>query len=75
MSVSWALFQLHIQLFFLKQVLRRQAACGSSSQNEVHEMTGRKNNCMLNFFSMCFVWNNEEIDFSFKNRENSRHKL
>ena len=35
----------------------------------VHEMMGRKNNFKLNFFSMYFVWNNEEIHFSFKNSE------
>ena len=37
-----------------------------------HETVGRKNNCKLNFFSMYFVQNNEEIYLSFKN---SGHKL
>ena len=32
----------------------------------VHETMGRKNNGRLNFFSVYFVWNNEEIHFSFK---------
>ena len=38
----------------------------------VCETVGRKNNCKLNFFSMYFVQNNEEIHLSFKS---SRHKL
>ena len=35
----------------------------------VHETVARKNNCKLNFFSMYFVPNNEEIHLSFKNSE------
>ena len=35
----------------------------------VHETVGRKNNHKLNFFSMYFVRNNEEIYLSFKNSE------
>ena len=35
----------------------------------VHEMMERKNNCKLNFFSMYFNRNNEEIHLSFKNSE------
>ena len=35
----------------------------------VHEIVGRKNNCKLNFFSIYFVRNNEEIHLSFKNSE------
>ena len=35
----------------------------------VHELMGRKSNCKLNFFSMTFIQNNEEIHFSFKNSE------
>ena len=38
----------------------------------VSEAVRRKNNCKLNFFSMYFVRNNEEIHLYFKN---SRHKL
>ena len=38
----------------------------------VCETVGRKNNCKLNFFSMYFVQNIEEIHLSFKN---SRHKF
>ena len=41
----------------------------------VRETVGRKNYCKLNFFSMYFVRNNEEIHVSFKNSENSGHKL
>ena len=41
----------------------------------VCETVGRKNDCKLNFFSMYFIQNNEEIHLSFKNSENSRHKL
>ena len=33
----------------------------------VRETVGRKNNCKLNFFSMYFVRNNEEMHLSFKN--------
>ena len=35
----------------------------------VHETMERKSNCKLNFFSMYFVRNNEEIHLSFKNSE------
>ena len=35
----------------------------------VRETVGRKNNWKLNFFSMYFVRNNEEIHMSFKNSE------
>ena len=35
----------------------------------VCERVERKNNCKLNFFSMYFVRNNEEIYLSFKNSE------
>ena len=38
----------------------------------VHETMGRKNNCKLNFFSMYFARNNEEIHFSFKTSEKKR---
>ena len=38
----------------------------------VSETVGRKNKCKLNFFSMYFVRNNQEIYLSFKN---SGHKL
>ena len=38
----------------------------------VRETVGRKNNCKLNFFSMYFVRNNEEIHLSFKNSEKLR---
>ena len=35
----------------------------------VGETVGRKNNCKLNFFSIKFVRNNEEIHLSFKYSE------
>ena len=38
----------------------------------VRETVGRKNKCMLNFFSMYFTQNNEEIHLSFKNSEKYR---
>ena len=38
----------------------------------VRETVGRKNNCKLNFFSMYFVRNNEEIHLPFKNSEKLR---
>ena len=39
----------------------------AQARMNVNETMGRKNNCELNFFSMYFVGNNEEIHFSFKN--------
>ena len=54
--------------FFKQEVLRRQVVHGSSRVN-IHETMRRKNKCKLNFFSIFFVWNNEEIHFSFKNSE------
>ena len=65
----------HAVHFSKQEVLRRQAARGSSGESEVYEMMGRKKNCKLNFFSMYFVQNNDEIHLSFKNSENSGHKL
>ena len=35
----------------------------------VRETVERKKNCKLNFFSMYFVQNNEEMHLSFKNSE------
>ena len=35
----------------------------------VRETVGRKNNCKVNFFSIYFVWTNEEIHLPFKNSE------
>ena len=35
----------------------------------IRETVGRKNKCKLNFFSMDFVRNNEEIHLFFKNSE------
>ena len=59
--------------FFSKQeVSRRQVARGSPERINVCETVARKNNCKLNFFSMYFIRNNEEIHLSFKN---SGHKL
>ena len=40
---------------------------GSSSESKCLWNDGK--NCNLNFFSMYFVRNNEEIHFSFKNSE------
>ena len=56
----------HAVHFSNQEVLKRRAARGSSSESET---MGRKNNCNLNFFSMYFVRNNEEIHLSFKNSE------
>ena len=58
----------HAVDFSNQEVLRRRAARGSSSERE----TMRRKNCKLNFFSMYFVRNNEEIHLSFKN---SGHKF
>ena len=42
----------------------------------VRETVGRKNNCKLNFFSMYFIRNNEEIYLCLlKILKNSGHKL
>ena len=38
----------------------------------VRETVGRKSNWKLNFFSMYFVWKNEEIHLSFKDSEKWR---
>ena len=53
-------------VIFSKQVSRRRVA---QERINVRETVGRKNNCKLNFFSMYFVRNNEEIV------KNSGHKL
>ena len=70
-ATSRALSRLHIVIFSKQEVSRRWVARGSPGEN-VCETVGRKNNCKLNFFSMYFVRNNEEIHLSFKN---SGHKL
>ena len=56
----------HAVNFSTQEVSRRQVAHGRIN---VCETMGRKNNCKLNFFSMYFVQNNEEIHLSFKNSE------
>ena len=38
----------------------------------IRETVGRKINCKLNFFSMYFVQNKEEIHLFFKNSEKKR---
>ena len=56
----------HTVIFSKQEVSRRRVAL---ERINVRETVGRKNNCKLNFFSMYFVRNNEEIDLSFKNSE------
>ena len=70
MSASRALSRLYIQLFFQNKKFQEggQRVVAQARMN-VHETMGRKNNCKLNFFSMYFVQNNEEIHFTFKNSE------
>ena len=58
----------HTVILSKQDVSRRWVARGSPGEN-VCETVGRKNNCKLNFFSMYFVRNNEEIV------KNSGHKL
>ena len=41
----------------------------AQARMNVHETTRSKNNCNINFFSMYFVRNHEEIHFPFKNSE------
>ena len=62
----------HTVIFSKREISRRQVTHGSPKRTNVRETVGRKNNCKLNFFSMYFVRNNEEIHLSFKN---SGHKL
>ena len=63
---------IHTVIFSKWEISRRRVAHGSPKRTNIHETVGRKNNCKLNFFSMYFVRNNEEIQLSFKN---SGHKL
>ena len=44
----------------------------AQARMNAHVTMGRKNKCKLNFFSMCFVQNNEDIHFSSKNSEKWR---
>ena len=59
----------HAVLFSKQEVLTRGQQVVAQARLKVHEMIGRKNNCKLNFFSMYFVRNKEEIHFCFKNSE------
>ena len=59
----------HTVIFSKREISRRRVAHGSPKRTNVRETLGRKNNCKLNFFSMYFVRNNEEIHLSFKNSE------
>ena len=70
MSTSSALPQLHMQFFFPNKKFEEGAQhMVAQARVNVHETMGRKTNCNLNFFSMYFVRNNEEIHFPFKNSE------
>ena len=70
MSTSWALSRLLMQFIFqIKKFLEGGEPVVAQVRVNVHETMGRKSNCKLNFFSMYFVWNNEEIHLSFKNSE------
>ena len=69
-ATSRALSRLHIQLFFPDKKFQGGGQCVVAlDRTDVRETVGRKNNCKLNFFSMYFVRNNEEIHLSFKNSE------
>ena len=57
--------------FSKHEVLRRRAARGSSSESECSWNDGKKKQLKLNFCSMYFVWNNEEIHFSLKKADTS----
>ena len=56
----------HTVIFSKQKVSMRGVARGNPGENKT---VGRKNNCKLNFFSMYFVRNNEEIHLSFKNSQ------
>ena len=59
----------HTVIFSRQEVSRRRVARGSPGENKSSWNSGKKNNCKLNFFSMYFVRNKEEIHLSFKNSE------
>ena len=60
----------HAVHFSNQEVFRRRGTHGIAQVTaNVIETMERKSNCKLNFFSMCFVQNNEEIQLSFKNSE------
>ena len=62
-----------LQLFFLNKKFQGGGQRVVAQERiKVGEAVGRKNNCKLNFFSMYFVRNNEEIHLSFKNSEKQR---
>ena len=60
-----SIFSITLAVLFSKQVLRRLAGRGSSSESECSWNNAKKNNCKWSFFSMCFIQNNKEIHFSF----------
>ena len=66
MSIVFITHPVH---FSNQEVLRRQAAHGSSSESEWSWNDGKKKQLKLNFFLMYFVRNNEETHLSFKNSE------
>ena len=69
-ATSRALSRLNIQLFFLNNKFQGGGERLEALESiNVRETVGRKNNCKLNFFSVYFVRNNEEIHLSFKNSE------
>ena len=55
--------------FSRQEVSMRRVARGSPGENKCSGNSGKKNNCKLNFFSMYFIRNKEEIHLSFKNSE------
>ena len=59
----------HTVIFSKQEVSRRRVARGSPGENKCSWNSGKKNNCKLNFFSMYFIRNKEEIHLSFKNSE------
>ena len=56
-------------IFRVKKFLEGGEPMVAQVTANVIETMERKSNCKLNFFSMCFVQNNEEIQLSFKNSE------
>ena len=57
----------HTVIFSRQEVSRRRVARGSPRENKFSRNSGEQNNCKLNFFSMYFLQNKEEIHLPFKN--------
>ena len=59
----------HTVIFYEQEVSRRWVARDRPGENKCSWNSGKKKTTKLNFFSMYFIWNNEEIHLSFKSSE------